>query len=65
MSNDARNVAIHVARPLSGGTPPAIEDAFGPEHYSGVSGVVSRMKPRLANDRSMKRKVEVIERRLL
>ena len=43
MSNDARNVAIYLARRLSGQTLAKIGDAFGLEHYSSVSSVVSRM----------------------
>jgi putative transposase len=64
MSNDARNVAIYLARRLSGQTLSAIGDAFGLEHYSSVSSVVSRMKQRIADDRRLRRKVEKIERAL-
>jgi putative transposase len=64
MSNDARNVAIYLARRFSGQTLANIGDAFGLEHYSSVSSVVTRMKQRIANDRSLRRKVEAIERAL-
>ena len=64
MSNDARNVGIYLARRHSGQTLATIGDAFGLEHYSSVSSVVSRMKQRIANDRSLRRKVEAIERAL-
>jgi REP-associated tyrosine transposase len=64
MSNDARNVAIYLARRHSGQTLATIGDAFGLDHYSSVSSVVSRMKQRIANDRSLRRKVEKIERAL-
>jgi putative transposase len=64
MSNDARNVAIYLARRLSGQTLATIGDAFGLEHYSSVSSVVSRMKRRIAKDTSMRRKVAEIERAL-
>jgi putative transposase len=64
MSNDARNVAIYLARRLSGKTLATIGDAFGLDHYSSVSSVVSRMKQRIPNDRSLRRKVEEIERTL-
>jgi len=64
MSNDARNVAIYLARRLSGQTLATIGDAFGLEHYSSVSSVVSRMKQRIASDRGLSRKVEEIERAL-
>jgi putative transposase len=64
MSNDARNVAIYLARRLSGQTLATIGGAFGLEHYSSVSSVVSRMKQRIANDRRLRRKVEAIQRAL-
>jgi len=64
MSNDARNVAIYLARRLSGLTLTAIGDAFGLEHYSSVSSVICRMKQRIASDRRFRRKVEAIERRM-
>jgi putative transposase len=61
-SNDARNIAIYLARRHSGQTLATIGDAFGVEHYSSVSSVVSRTKQRIAKDRSLRRKVEKIER---
>jgi len=61
-TNDARNVAIYLARQLSGLTLAAIGDAFGLEHYSSVSSVVCRMKQRIASDRRLRKKVEAIER---
>jgi putative transposase len=61
-SNDARSVAIYLARRLSGQTLVAIGVAFGLEHYSSVSSVVSRMKQRLVTDRRLRRKVESLER---
>lgn len=64
MSNDARNVAIYLARRHSGQTLATIGDAFGLEHYSSVSSVVTRMKQRIANDRRLRRKAEAIERAL-
>ncbi|MGB6063722.1 MAG: transposase [Desulfomonilaceae bacterium] len=64
MSNEARNIAIYLARRLAGQRLATIGDAFGLEHYSSVSSVVSRMKQRIANDRSLRRKVEEIERAL-
>ncbi len=65
MSNDARNVAVYLARRLSGQTLSTIGDAFGLEHYSSVSSVVSRMKQKIASDRNLRRKVQAIERTLL
>ena len=62
MSNDARNIAVYLARQLSGQTLSAIGYAFGLEHYSSVSSVVSRMKQRIASDRSLRKKVKEIER---
>ncbi len=64
MSNDARNIAIYLARRLSGQTLAKIGDAFGLEHYSSVSSVVTRMKQRIASDRKLRRKAEKIERAL-
>jgi len=64
MSNDARNVAIYLVRRHSGQTLATIGDAFGLENYSSVSSVVSRMKQRIPNDRSLRRKVEEIKRTL-
>jgi putative transposase len=64
MSNDARNIAIYLARRLSGQSLAAIGNAFGLENYSSVSSVVSRMKQRIADDRRLRRKVEKIERSL-
>jgi len=64
MSNDARKVAIYLARRLSGQTLATMGDAFGLDHYSSVSSVVSRMKQRIASDRGLRRKVEEIERAL-
>jgi chromosomal replication initiation ATPase DnaA len=63
-SNDARKVAIYLARRLSGQTLATIGDAFGLDHYSSVSSVVSRMKQRIPSDRSLRRKVEKIEQAL-
>ncbi|MEW6139357.1 MAG: transposase [Thermodesulfobacteriota bacterium] len=65
MSNDARNVAIYLARRLSGQTLAAIGVAFGLENYSSVSSVVCRMEQRIGKDRSLRRQVEAIERRIL
>ncbi len=64
-SNDARNVAIYLARRVSGQTLATIGNAFGLENYCSVSSVLSRMKQRIANDGSLRRKVEEIERALL
>ncbi len=64
MSNDARNVAIYLARRLSGQTLAKIGDAFGLEHYSSVSSVVTRMKQRITSDRKLRRKAGKIERSL-
>lgn len=64
ISNDARNVAIYLARRLSGRTLATIGEAFGLEHYSSVSSVVCRMKERIANDGKLRRRVKAIERRL-
>jgi chromosomal replication initiation ATPase DnaA len=49
MSNDARSIAIYLARRLFGQTLAATGDAFGLEHYSSVSSVVSRTKQWIAD----------------
>jgi putative transposase len=64
-SNDARNVAICLARRFSGQTLAKIGAAFGLENYSRVSSVVSRMKQRIADDRRLRKTVEKIERTLI
>jgi hypothetical protein len=65
MSNVARNVALYLARRLSRQTLAGIGVAFGLENYSSVSGVACRMEQRVGKDRSLRRKVEAIERRIL
>ena len=64
MIDAARNVAIHLARRLFGQTLAMIGDAFRLEHCSSLSIVISRMKQGIANDRSLRRKLEKIERAL-
>ena len=64
MSNDARNVAIYLARQLSGQTLATIGRAFGLEHYSSVSSVVRRVKQRVASDTSFRKKIDEIKRYL-
>lgn len=59
--NEARDVAIYLARRLSGQTLAAIGSAFGLDHYSSVSSVICRMKQRILRERSPRRKVEAIE----
>ena len=63
-SNDPRNVAIYLARRLSGQTLTAIGKAFGLDKCSSVSSVVTRMKRRIQKDRRLRRRVQVIEKKL-
>jgi chromosomal replication initiation ATPase DnaA len=58
-------VAIYLARRLSGQALATIGVAFGLENYSSVSSVACRMEQRIGKDRSLRRKVEAIERRIL
>lgn len=62
--NEAGDVAIYLARRLSGQTLAAIGEAFGLDNYSSVSSVVSRMKRRIQVDRSLKKRTKTIERQL-
>jgi putative transposase len=64
MSNQARNVAMYLARRFSGETLKAIGKAFGLGNYSSVSSVVSRMKSEIQGDTKMRRRVERIGRQL-
>jgi len=63
-SNEARNVAIYLARRLSGETLATIGKAFGMRKYSSVSSVVSRMKAEIREDAGLRRRVDKIERLL-
>jgi chromosomal replication initiator protein len=65
MSNQARSVAIYLARRLSGETLTTIGKAFGLRNYSSVSSVVSRMKSEIQGDAKLRRRVERLERRIL
>jgi len=62
VSNQARNVAIYLARRLSGETLATIGKAFGLSKYSSVSSVVSRMKNEILVDAALRRRVNRIER---
>ena len=64
MSNDPRNVAIYLARRLSGQTLTAIGESFGLDKYSSVSSVVTRMKRLIQEDRRLRRRVQMIEKKL-
>jgi hypothetical protein len=48
--NEAGNVAVDIARGLSGETPATIGKAFGMSNYSSVGNVVSRMKNEIRED---------------
>ncbi len=65
MSNQARNVAIYLARRLSGETLASIGKAFGLGNYSSVSSVVCRMKNEIKVDKGLRRRVDRIERHIM
>ncbi|MGO9117886.1 MAG: helix-turn-helix domain-containing protein [Desulfomonilaceae bacterium] len=63
-TNEPRNVAIYLARRLSGETLSAIGKAFGISNYSSVSSVVCRMSDEVKRDASLLRRIKRIERKL-
>jgi hypothetical protein len=56
--NEARNVAIYLARRLRGDRLKEIGEAFGIGRYSTVSSVVERMKVRMGRDELLRKKVD-------
>jgi len=56
--NEARNVAIYLARKLRGDRLKEIGEAFGIGRYSTVSSVVERMKARIGRDELLRKKVD-------
>ena len=64
MNNQARNVAIYLARRLSGETLATIGKAFELGNYSSVSSAVSRLEHEIRADNRLKRRVEAIKRQL-
>ena len=56
--NEARNVAIYLARRLRGDRLKEIGESFGIGSYSTVSSVVERMKVRMGRDESLRKKVD-------
>ncbi|MGO9121984.1 MAG: transposase [Desulfomonilaceae bacterium] len=63
-TNEPRNVAIYLARRLSGETLATIGKAFEISNYSSVSSVVCRMNNAIREDASLRKRVERIERKL-
>ncbi len=65
MSNQARNVAIYLARRLSGETLASIGKAFGLGNYSSVSSAVCRMKNEIKRDKGLRGRVDRIEHHIM
>ena len=63
-ANEPRNVAIYLARRLSGETLAAIGKAFGMSNYSSVSSVVCRINNEIRRDASLRRRIGRIDRKL-
>ncbi|MBI4965535.1 MAG: transposase [Desulfomonile tiedjei] len=64
VNNQARNVAIYLARRLTGETLAIIGKAFRLRNYSSVSSVVSRVENAMKADKRLKGRVKAIERQL-
>jgi chromosomal replication initiation ATPase DnaA len=56
--NEARNVAIYLARRLRGDRLKEIGEAFQIGGYSTVSSIVERMKVRIGSDERLRKKVD-------
>jgi len=56
--NEARNVAIYLARRLRGDRLKEIGEAFKIGRYSTVSSIVERMKVRMGSDETLRKKVD-------
>jgi putative transposase len=56
--NEARNVAIYLARRLRGDRLKEIGEAFKIGRYSTVSSIVERMKVRIGSDETLRKKVD-------
>ena len=56
--NEARNVAIYLARRLRGDRLKEIGEAFRIDRYSTVSSIVERMKVRIGSDERLRKKVD-------
>ena len=56
--NDARNVAIYLARRLRGDRLREIGEAFKISRYSTVSSIVERMKIRITRDERLRKRVD-------
>ncbi len=63
-TNEARNVAIYLARRHSGETLATIGRAFAISNYSSVSSVACRMNDQIKRDAGLRRRIERIERKL-
>ncbi len=56
--NEARNVAIYLARRLRGDRLKEIGEAFKIDRYSTVSSIVERMKVRIGSDETLRKRVD-------
>ncbi len=59
--NEARAIALYLARHLRGETLNSIGEQFGIENYSTVSTIIGRFKVRLKSDRTLNRKLDQIK----
>ena len=62
MTNEPRNVAIYLARRLSGETLATIGKAFGMSKYSSVSSVICRMENEVGENANLRRRIKRISR---
>ena len=63
-AHEARGVAIHLCRRLSGETPARIGAKSRLDNYGNVSSVVSRMKKRPADEVRLRKQIERPEKQL-
>jgi putative transposase len=65
ITNEPRNVAIYLARRLSGETLVTIGEAFGISKYSSVSSVICRMDNEISENANLRRRIKRIEQDLI
>ncbi len=65
IANEPRNVAIYLARRLSGETLATIGKALGMPKYSSVSSVICRMENEIGQNASLRRRIKGIEQDLM
>jgi chromosomal replication initiation ATPase DnaA len=65
VTNEARDIAIYLARSLRGDSLNVIGAYFGIEKYSTVGSAVSRVRGWIERDASLDRRVEAIKKEVL